>query len=94
MDPNIALHTEIYPYNKIVAGLKSIGHKPFQTLKAGEDVDSLAAVYYSPHTPFINKSHTRGLYRTYKYDEGTKSEWIEWIIWISYIRTWFYVWCQ
>ncbi len=72
LDPNIALHTEIYPYNKIVAGLKSIGHKPFQTLKAGEDVDSLAAVYYSPHTPFINKSHTRGLYRTYKYDEGTK----------------------
>lgn len=52
--------------------MKSIGHKPFQTLKAGEDVDSLAAVYYSPHTPFINKSHTRGLYRTYKYDEGTK----------------------
>jgi hypothetical protein len=66
LDPNLDQDTEIHPYTQIVAGLTKIGHAPYQ--KGVEDPDSIDAVYYSPHAPFVNKSHTKGLYRTYAYD--------------------------
>jgi len=65
LDPCLDKDTTKQPYKRIVKGLKSMGHAPYQKTSSIA-TDSKDAIYYSPHSIFINKTHTRALYRTYE----------------------------
>ena len=73
LDPHLDRSALKNPYIRLVNGLTQLGHEPY----IGDCTDDHAhSVYYAPHTSFVNKSHTRMLFRTYEYDGIQSSEFV------------------